>query len=192
MLLLFLFCAFRSGTDRYYYKKACNIKADGRDAVFYFRPSNSFSLLKFYLNFYVRKLFLFLLCFLPSFLSLAALTYYIRNLRASFTVSLIALLIASALLINGVIFFIRFNSLFFAARYCFVSGLFSDCRQIFSFSFKCIEGKNREVFMKKISFIPWFLCCIFLLPISFVRSFYNQTMAETAKDLIKLQYLQKR
>lgn len=190
MIIFFLFCAFRSGIDKYYYKKANNRKADGSDVIFFFKPKNMLSLLRFCFNLYTRKLLLLILCFAPLITDVIFLNVYVNSYRASLTVAVILFLIAVILFINGIVFFIRFNSLFFVARYCFVSGEFSDYGRLFAFSFRCMEGKRHEVFFRKISFVPWFICCILLLPISFVRSYYNQTMAETASSLINLQYLQ--
>lgn len=185
MTVLFLICAFRSGADRFYLKRAVGLKADGREVFYFFRFKNAFRLVSFYLCFYGLKLLVFAFSFAP----LSALLIYTadRTYNRNFSAALFYVLIftGAALFVFGLVFFIRLNSFFFLARYCFASENFYSLKRLFRFAFSCIVGKRRTVTVKKLSFIPWFLSCVFLLPISFVRSYYNQTMAQLAADLIE-------
>ena len=149
------------------------------------------SLLRFYLNYYLRKALVSAFCFFPCIINSVGLFYYIDNNTVSYTLFVLLIFVSFLFFINGIVFFVRFNSLFFAARYCFVSGEYESYGKLFAFSLRCMDGKRREVFIKKLGFVPWFMCCVFLLPVSFVRSYYNLTMAQTAADIIQLQYLQK-
>lgn len=184
MLVLLLILAFRSGVDRYYLLTAQGNRVGAKDVFFYLRGKRIFTVALFYFNYFLRKLFVFLFCFSPVVISMLLLLYYIEKGGASLAVSVTALFVTVLFFLNSLVFFVRFNSLFFVARYCFASGNFSSYRQLFSFSYKCIDGKRRKVFLKKISFIPLFMCCIFLIPITFVRNLYAGTMAELAKDLM--------
>ncbi len=191
MLVLFLICAFRSGSDRFYLKRAVGITGEGRDVLYYVRPKNALRLAGFYLCFYLMKLAVLFSCLLPFIVSVVltgSLAYGGGLSALAFTV---LLLLCGALFLHGAVFFIRFNSFFFVARYCFVTGRFRKMTALFRFSFMCIEQNRRAVFLKKLSFVPWFFSCVFLLPISFVRSYYNQSMAHLAADLIE-KHLQKR
>lgn len=190
MLLLLLFCAFRSGSDRYYLKKAAGLSSGGKDVLYYLRGRNILSLVSFYLCLYSVKLILFLLSFLPFFTAL----YFALGVGPKHNMSLavfkIGLLLCAALFVHGAVLFVRLNSFLFPARYCFVTGNFKSISRLISFSYLCMQGNRKRVFRRKLSFIPWFLSCVFLLPAGFVRSYYNQSMADIAADLIE-KHLQK-
>ncbi len=186
MFILFLLCAFKSGSDRFYLKKAEGLSGTGKEVFYYFYPKNALSLLAFYLNLYTRKLMLFIICFAPS----VAVTFFLmqRIVEKGFSLyASVVLLLASAMLFfNGLYYFIRLNGFFFLARYYFASGKYFSYRQLFSFCGKLIKNKKAAVLKKRLSFIPWFVLCIFLLPVSLVRSHYNLSMAQLAHDLMEL------
>lgn len=190
MLLIFLLCAFRSGTDRYYLKKALGESVRGRDVLFYFRPENVPSLVRFYLCLWARRLVNLLLCFFPALLTLSGLFYYVLYGRASLRVSMLLFFSVLLLCANGFVYYLRLNSFLFLARYCFASGGFSKSRELFGFSYRRLEGKRGEVLRKKLGFAPWLLFCVLVFPVSFVRSYYMEEMAELASDLMDCGYLQ--
>lgn len=186
MVILFLLCAFKSGSDRFYFRKAQGFDAQGKEVFYYFKPKNALLLISFYLNLYLRKLLFFFVCFLPFFTILFFLDYYIKKGGFSYNAFLVLTFASALLFVNGLYYFIRFNGFFFLARYCFASEKYLSVRQLFSLSYKLIQDKKMTVIKKRISFIPWFASCIFLLPVSFVRSHYNRSMAQLAYDLMEL------
>ena len=186
MLILFLLCAFKSGADRFYLRRAEGFGTRGSEIFFYFRPKNALQLVAFYLNLYSRKLLLFALCFAPF---IAVTAFFLAQLeRGGYSLSASTVLIASALLlfVNGVYYFVRLNGFFFLARYYFASGKYFSFRQLFSFCYKLIRNEKIKVLKKRLSFAGWFALCMFLLPVSFVRSHYNSSMAQLAHDLMEL------
>lgn len=184
VLLIFFLCAFRSGTDRYYLKKVTGESVKGKEVFFYFRPKNSLSLILFYINYWLRRMGVLLLCFLPFSLVTLFLFRYLQKNNASMTVSMILLFSAIALAVNGAYYFFRLNSFLFPARYCFASGRYDSFRQLFNSSYRCMEGNAGSVFRKKLSFTGWFLLCFTVFPAVFVRNYYMEEMAEFASDLI--------
>lgn len=184
MLIIFLLCAFRSGTDRYYLKKAHGERVRGREILFYFRPKNVPSLIGFYSALWLRRLVNGLLCFLPPVLSAVWLFYYAGYGRASLTVSTVMFFAVIVLSVNGLIYYLRLNSFLFLARYCFASGNFGSTRELFKASYSRIEGKRGEVLLRRMGFVPWLLSCVLVFPVSFVRSYYMEEMAELASDLM--------
>lgn len=185
MILIFLYCAFRSGRDRYYLKKAADEAVEGKELLYYFRPANSISLLVFYLNLWLRRGLILLLCFFPCGLSLAAFDLNARGGGASLKVSTVLLFSAVVFFVNGIYFFVRFNSFLFLARYYFASGKYPSAGKLFSLSYKKITGKRGQVLKKRLSFIGWFLSCLLIFPSAFVRSYYSEAMARLAKELIE-------
>jgi len=185
VLVLFLLCAFRSGSDRFYLKRAVGIRSDGRDVLYYVRVKNALRLVLFYLCFYSLKLAVLALSFLPFIAAVLFTGTFVSGGEASALIFTVLLLLCAVLFFHAAVFFLRFNSFFFVSRYCFVTGRFAKMRDLFRFSFSCMQGNRRTVFLKKLSFIPWFFSCVLLLPISFVRSYYNQSMAYLACDLIE-------
>ncbi len=190
LILLFLLCAFRSGSDRYYLKKAAGFHSDGGDVFHYLRGKKALKLISFYLSLYSVKLLLALFSFLPFIVAFVVL----RNITLGGSMSLAAfkimLILCAVLFVHGAVFYFRFNSFLFPARYCFVTGNFKSIKNLIAFSYLCMKGNRKKVFKRKLSFIPWFFSCVFLLPAGFVRSYYNQSMADIAADLIE-KHLQK-
>ena len=185
MLIIFLLCAFRSGTDRYYLKKARGQKADGKDILFYLKLKNIPSLVAFYFNYWLRRFIVALLCFLPFVSVVLYLFYYVNKGRASLFISQALFFSALIFAANGIFYFFRFNSFLFLSRYCFSSGSFTSLRKLFDFSFCKLEGRRGVVLRKKLSFIGWFLSCFLVFPVAFVRSYYMETMASLANELMQ-------
>ena len=185
MLVLLLFCAFKSGADRYYLKKAAGLRAYGKDVFYYFGYKNIFRLVLFYLSLFTLKLLLLLFSFLPFIICAFTVNHLLNQGSISATLFNMLVIFTAVLFIHGLIFFFRFNSFLFIARYRFATGHPEKMKELFIFSFKCVEGKRREIFYKKLSFLPWVASCVLLLPIGFVRSYYSQSMAELAADLMK-------
>ena len=190
MILLFLFFAFRSGSDRYYLKKAAGLRSGGRDVLYYIRLKNIGSLLLFNIFYYFLKLILLLFSFLPFVLCFLLLWKMCQQGVLSLNSFKAVDALCIVLFVYGIIFFFRFNSFLFPARYCFVTGNFLSFKRLFAFSYLCMQGNRKKVFFRRLSFIPWFMSCVFLLPIGFVRSYYHQSMADIAADLIQ-KHLQK-
>lgn len=184
MLIIFLLCAFRSGTDRYYMKKTRGERVDGKDILFYFSPKNIPSLVLFYLNYWLRRLLIALFCFLPFAAVMLYLFYYVNRGRASLFVSQALLFSALVFAVNGVFYFFRFNSFLFLARYCFSSGAYDSVGKLFDLCYRKLEGKRGAVFRKKLGFAGWFLSCLLVFPVVFVRSYYMETMAKLANKLM--------
>ncbi len=190
MIILFLLCAFRSGSDRYYLKKAAGYYSDGRDVFYYFGVKRAVRLIRFYLSFYFVKLTVALFSVFPFIIAFITLHNITVRGGMSFAAFKIMLILCIALLIHGIAFFFRLNSFLFPARYCFITGSFKSLKGILLFSYRCMRENRKKVFRRKLSFIPWFFSCVFLLPVGFVRSYYNQAMADIAADLIE-KHLQK-
>lgn len=185
MIIIFLLCAFRSGTDRYYLKKVRGDIVKGKEILFYFKPKNSLRLVIFYLNFWLRKLILLLLCFSPVILVSVYLVFYLENSDASAKVSLIIFFLAIVFAVNGIYFFVRLNSFLFLSRYYFASDKYITFRQLFDYSYLHLEGERRALLRKRLGFIGWFASCILVFPVAFVRSYYMETLADFAADLIE-------
>ncbi len=185
MLLLFILCALRSGSDRYYLIKTQGNTVKGKEVFYFLRPSMLLSTLTFYLNYYLRKLFYILLCFAPSVVVAVLLFYYLKYGRASFAVAVVIFASAAVFFVNGIIYFLRFNALLFASRYYFACGNFTTFRQLFLSSARCIEDKRGVIFKERLRFAGWFLSCIFVFPVPFVQNYYRETMAHLADNLME-------
>lgn len=190
MLLLFLLCALHSGSDRYYLKRSAGFSSCGKDIFYYFGFKRAFSLIRFCLCFYSVKLLLLLFSLLPFAFTVTALSATLQKGSMSLAVFKIMLVFCALLLVHGLVFFIRLSSFLFLCDYSFVTGRFKDVRSIIAFSYNSMKHNRKKVLRRKLSFIPWLLSCIFLLPAGFVRSYYRQSMADIAADLIE-RHLQK-
>ena len=185
MLLLFILCALRSGSDRYYLMKTESTDVKAGEVFYFFSPAKVFPVLKFYLNYYARKLLHFLLCFFPVVLTAFFLFYYLKYSRASYYVSLVTVFAMLSFTVNGIVYFFRFNALLFLSRYYFASESFVSYRQLFSDSSLRVKGKRWLILKKKLSFSGWFISCILVFPVPFVQNCYRETIARLAKDLME-------
>ena len=190
LVLLFLLCAFRSGSDRYYLKKAAGYRSGGSDVFYYFNGKRVGKLITFYLGLYSVKLIIIFFSFLPFTLNFTFLYHMSLRDGMSLAIFKIMLILSIVLFVHGTVFFFRLNSFLFPARYCFVTDNFKGIKNIVLFSYLCMKHSRKMVLKRKLSFMPWFFSCVFLLPAAFVRSYYNQSMADIAADLIE-KHLQK-
>ncbi len=184
MLVIFILCAFRSGTDRYYLKKARGEEVKGKELLYYLMPKNIPSLVAFYFGYWLRRILIALLCFFPSLVVLLYLFYYVNQREASLLVSAVLFFAALVFAVNGIFYFFRFSSFLFLSRYCFSSGAFTCLGKLFDFSYRQLEGKRGVVLRKKLGFVGWFLSCVLVFPVFFVRSYYMESMAKLANELM--------
>ena len=182
-ILLFV-CALRfsltSSAGRCFYKSARGESADVSDFFYYLSPGVFFCNLIFRFKLLVTKLILFIISFLPFLLS-ALFLHRMLFSRSSVLIIIATVFTAAAFFITGIYFYLNFSALLFLCPYIFYNKKEKRFRDIVSES-QLIMSKRRSVLNKiKISFMPRFLLCVFIVPAIYVWSFYNQTKAVAAR-----------
>ncbi len=177
------------GTDRFFLRKAQNKGESVKDIFYYFSFKKLFSLLGFSVFLWAIKGAFMIVCFTPS---LSLLFFLTRLLRFSFSVKGTIILFTSVVILafNGLYFYKRLTAFLFLSRYIYIEGSFINYRQILSFSALVMDKKGRELKKIKLSFFPWFVSCIFIIPAAYVFSYYRQTLCVAAEDFMNKSTLQ--
>ncbi len=178
--------ALKTGSDRYMLKKAQNVCASTKDIFYYFIPRQFFSL--FYVS--CRVLFLRLLLFIFVNIPTTLCMLLLLNLgRSTFSAAVSFVLAAGcgAFFISGIYFYNKLSASLFLIPYYFIKGEFLSFRHLLSSSQNAMRGKTKSLLRLKMSFTGWFLSCVLILPCAYVWSYYNQTMAAYAEEIMWLQ-----
>ena len=189
LLLILTFASLNAlllGSDRYMLKKAQNRYACTKDIFFYFRPFDFFRLLSLRLRLLTVRLALFILLNVPTVLCAFMLFLFVRE-RFSLAVTLILSAGTLAFLFSALYFYMRLSASLFLAEYYYITGEYLSFRHLIASSQSAMKGCSGYLFRLKLSFLPWLLSCIFLLPLGYVWGYYRQTLAACADEIMKLQ-----
>ncbi len=191
-LLIFLFYTvslLNLGADRFLFFRAQKRNVKSGELFFFFKLKNFLSALKLVSLLFLLNSGIFLLCFLPFF---ASSFFLLKNIGLSFSFKAAVILsLASILfLINGVHFYKSISSYFFLIEYLFIEDNSMKFSELLNISAEIKKGERKLLFKMKLSFIPWFLSCIFLVPLPYVFSYYKQTKAILAFEFLKNRALQ--
>lgn len=185
--LLILFGAYSSvrlGTKRYLFRKAVKKKPRAKDIFFYFSPKNFFMAFFYSLRITLIKLLIFIFCLFPSAVCFFMMERFSRQ-GVSALVCISLAVTALCLCVNGGVFYSLFNSSFFLCDYYFIDGAYVSFRHIVSLSQRYMKGKNTLLTRMKLSFSGWFVLCFLILPVAYVWSYYNQSLAVAAAEFMK-------
>ncbi len=180
------FITLKTGSDRYMLKKAQNVRAGTKDIFYYFIPKQFFSLLYVSCRVFLLRLLLFFLVNTPTLLCLLLLLN-LGSKAFSAAVSLVLAAGCSAFFISGIYFYNKLSASLFLMPYYFIKGEFVSFRHLLSSSQNAMRGKTQSLLRLKVSFTGWFLSCLLILPCAYVWSYYNQTMAAYAEEIMSLQ-----
>lgn len=187
MIFIFVFCIFNSirlGIKRYFLKKAQKKNPVAEDIFFYFKVRNFFSCFVYCIRIALIRLFLLSFCLLPCGICFVILQ--------SFSLSGVSALVCTALfitalclLINGTVFYYSFFSSFFLCDYYYIEGSFVSFSHLIASSQKMMSGRKNVLHRLKLSFSGWFILSLLLIPLPYVWSYYNQSLAVAAAEFMK-------
>ncbi len=172
------------GIRRFFLRRAGGLKAGSEDIFFYFRRKRLSSAIRFSLGLRTVKLAAAFFLYLPSAVTLLLIFLYLRE---GTSVRYLFALAASEIMffINGSFFYFRLSNLLFLCPYFFASGEYKGLKRIITDSAEIMKSKRRVLTRLRLSFWGWFLTCLTVLPVGYVWSYYNQTLAVAAKDFMK-------
>lgn len=184
LFLFSVYSAIRLGTKRFFFRRAQRKKPTSQDIFFYFRPKSFFRCLFYSLKIGLIRLSIFMFCISPCAVCIF-LVYNFSHSGVSALVCLSLFVTAVCLFVNGTFFYISFFSSFFLCDYYFIDGSFVSFSHLVASSQKMMLHRKSLLIKLRLSFTGWFLLCIFLLPLPYVWSYYNQCLAVAAKDFMK-------
>ncbi len=178
------YSAIRLGTKRYLFKRTLKKKATAEDVFNFFRFREFFASFIYSLKISAVRLILFLFCFFPCMVCITILHRFFQQ-NASLLVCVSLTVTAVFLFVNGGFFYSLLYSSFFLCDYYFIEGTGLSFRHIVASSQRNMRRKNTLITSLKLSFIGWFVFCIFVLPIPYVWGYYNQSLAVAAAEFMR-------
>lgn len=110
--------------------------------------------------------------------------FYKQQQTALIFVASFLIMIASMLLIGGLILYLYIVSKYFLAVYLLVEDNKRKVNDTVSESVRLTQGLRGDIFKFWLSFTPWFLLIVFFFPILYVMPYFNASSAVYAKYLI--------
>ncbi len=176
--------AMRLGAKRFFFKKAQRKNPTSKDIFFYFRPGKFLKCIYYCLRIEIVRCTVFLLFLLPCAICVW-LMYVFSVSGVSALVCLSLFVTAVCLFINGTAFYALFFSSFFLCDYYFIEGSFISFKHLIASSQKMMRKRKKLLMKLRLSFIGWFIMCIFIFPLPYVWSYYNQSLAVAAENFME-------
>lgn len=188
LVLFFLRSGLTLGNKRYFFKRATGKPPSAGDIFYCFRIKNLFSCALYILRISFMKLILLLFAFAPFTLSFIIL--YSFSMKSVSALVCISLAVTSVLLfLNGIIHYYSFTSSLFLCDYYFISGAYVNFAHIIASSQRMMCTEKKKLRSLKFSFSGWFLISFLIFPLTYVWSYYNQSLAVAAAHFMKVKEL---
>lgn len=181
-------CVFYStvsvGEEAWYSGRMTRKKNCIKRFIYWFRPKNSFKAFRLKSALFFLKLFWTLVFLLPSALifSVVLITAFSGGIETYFFLSLCAG--AAVLLFIGLIFRFIMIQRYFLAEFIIAENPNNKVLQTIRQSKNLIDGQLFTVIKFKLTFLPFYLLCLFIVPIFFVYPHYKQSRSILAKSLM--------
>ncbi len=161
----------------------------------FYRPKLSLRIIKLYAVILLPKVLFTILFLLPW----GVLTsYLIYSVKTGMNGELfVALCIFSAVLfLVGIFFSFVVYQRYFLSEYIFLENMFSPVKESVKLSKVLTEKECFKIALFKMSFFPWILSCIFILPVFYVYPYYKTAVSLKAAELLtknknSIDYLEK-
>ena len=177
IIMGFLFSPVINGYIRAFYRAAYTETIDLKDVFFYFGGSRYINALSLNIRFILRMLLPILLCYLP----LIAFDIVSGSAGSEFNSSVLhhnlrfILAVLSTFLV--VLWSIRYFTVFTVSA---DNDQFTP-RQVFAYNKYIMQNRTGNVARLIISFIPWMLLCLTVLPMLYVIPYMTQSLCISAK-----------
>ena len=150
---------------------------------FWFRPKNSLRAFRFKALMFIIKSLWAIVFFLPAAILVWSI-YYLSGTGGLELYLFISLTGGTVLLtISGAVFYFIAMQKYFIAEYLYSSnpklGAWTAIKQ----SRNLLDGHIHEIVRFKISFLPWFLGCIFIVPAVYFIPYYKESCCVVAKKI---------
>ena len=179
IFLLFTFMLYsqiKLGTDRFFLRRAQKKGSTAADIFYYFHPFRAVGAFSFSLKMLLLKISLLSFMLIPSILCMAVLLYLLES-KVSTLVALTLFVGSVVYLSSALIFYRKITSSLFLAKYYYIQGEYISFSHLIASSQNAMSEKCKELAKIRRGFYGWFILCLTLLPIGYVWSYYNQTMA---------------
>lgn len=183
LLSAFLWSAFCSGSSAWFcfYKR----KSRTKNVLFWFAPKRAAKSFVFYSILFFMKLFWTILTLSPGVITIFSFVFLAYDAGLEFNLFLCGISGGIILLLTGVAFRFVIVQKYFLAKNIFVSDPRITAAEAIRKSCEGMNGKLKKAALFKLSFAPWFLLCIGVLPAVYVWPYYRQSCALLAGEINK-------
>lgn len=183
-LQIFAINLFSLGSDSFYWKNANGENPNAGVALTWFaggkymRGVGACFLVNFYESLWA------LVCLAPGFFMLF-FTYEFADSEYRDSLIVLALFTAGALLMSvGLYVFLRVIQRYFLVTYLLTAYDNLSSSEAIALSRTMMHSYGRDSLYFQLSFLGWYLLCLFVLPVMYVFPYVNQAFAEYAKAII--------
>ncbi len=171
-----IYSQIKLGIHRFFLRRAQKKGGTAGDIFYYFHPLRAVGAISFSLKMLLLKSALLIVSFVPFTVLSVLLSVLLKN-DVSALVAACLLVGDLAFLVCGAVFYGNIKSSFFLAKYCFIDGRYISFSHLLASSQQDMKNERKNLLRLKRSFSGWFLLCLTIIPIGYVWSYYNQTMA---------------
>ncbi len=186
---LFFFLPLTLGQCLWHFNNAEGNQTNEMSVLFapYSSPKSLFKTVWFLFNIEVRRTLWAFAFFIPLTITLFPIVLIIMTAQLfdSDTIVLAIVLFTTAYVIVFLILYSIFIMRYLLAPYLIISNPYLSARQAIKLSIKIMKGRETEAFWFHLSFIGWFLLCIFILPVFYVLPLFFNSRAHYARRLIE-------
>lgn len=184
--VLFLLCRGLSlGADRFMLKRAENSSAGAGDIFYYLTPKRVIGMCWFSLRFSMVKNVILITLLSPAIIC-AYVFYTISSAGFSAAVCAIFGAFAIVFILSAIISYRYICDSYFLVRYRFIKGTGLNFFNLLSQSQSDMGKRVQSLRKLRRGFVGWILLCVLIFPIPYVWSYYRQTKACFAAEIMKL------
>lgn len=182
-VFVFVRCGFGAGTDAWFsfYKR----KNRAGRAIFWLAPKNNFKAFRLNIALFFAKLFWTNLMLLPGAAVVFSFCYLAYDAGIEFNLFLCGIAGGGVLITTGLIFRFLVVQKYFLAKSILIENPRLSAVEAIRRSCEVMNGNLRKTALFKLSFAPWILACVGILPIIYVWPYYRQSCALFAGEIRK-------
>ena len=182
-VFVFVRCGFGAGTDAWFsfYKR----KNRAGRAIFWLAPKNNFKAFRLNIALFFAKLFWTNLMLLPGAAVVFSFCYLAYDAGIEFNLFLCGIAGGGVLIITGLVFRFLVVQKYFLAKSILIENPRLSAVEAIRRSCEVMNGNLRKTALFKLSFAPWILACVGILPIIYVWPYYRQGCALFAGEIRK-------
>lgn len=183
LILSFVRCGFAAGSNAWFsfYKR----KNRAGRVAFWFAPRNNFKAFRLYVALFFVKLFWTILFLLPGVAVIFSFCYLAYDSGIEFNLFLCGIVGGGMLVATGLIFRFIIMQKYFLAKSILIENPSVSALEAIRQSCEKMEGKLKKTAFFKLSFTPWILTCVGIVPILYVWPYYRQSCALFAGEIRK-------
>ena len=177
IIMGFLFSPIINGYIRAFYRAAYSNTIDLRDVFYYFNVSRYIHALSLNIRLAIRMLLPVLLCYLP----LITFDIISSHIGADFTESTLSHNLRFLLTVLSTVLVVLWSIRYFTVFTVSIDNEQLTPQQVFAYNKYIMQNRSGNVIKLLVSFIPWMLLCLLVLPMLYVIPYMTQSLCVSAK-----------